>query len=776
MKSLIVNGFYTTNPLTVHLVVRNRNGKETLSFKPDKPYFYVEDEGDRISLYGTPLKRIEVGIPSDMVREREKYDRTYEADIPFIQRVLIDKKVHKWIDSEALEPCESDPEVKFKRVYLDIETDDTKPIESKDGEILSISLRSENISYLITTKPQNKINLNALLDRLFEDMDKINSAVKGITGKEYSPFDLKIISVQDEEELLRKFMEIMENEDFDIIEGYNIGDERGEYGFDIPYIINRMDRCGLKFYWNRLQFFDLYLAYKRYHENDMESYSLESVSSEELHIGKIEHKMGIKEMYEKDIISFISYAYRDTLLYEVLEEKLHIFEFFYGLAERSGSLEIVKWNKNGGTWSTGHFVETLTMYFIKENNLPYVLPTHQKTEKTRDVQGAEVFEPSTGIYENVMVFDFKSMYPSLIISFNLSPDTILTENDGKCIWIKNLGIGFGQDRIGIYPQILNSLSVERNSIKKQMKQYSVGSDAYNTLNNMQRIVKEFMNSYYGVLGSPYSTLYDQRIQEGITYLARELIHYADQNLKNVSRRYGDTDSLFVTPRENLSIEEALSLGRKIEEDINASFEPFFVRYNNKMPNRKVQMEFEKLYSRWLQLGKKKKYAGLLVYKGKMIEPTIHIMGMESRRSDRSRYSKELILNLTEKFLKETKNAAFEFYKVELTKWEKKKIPIDRIGIPISVRSHYENNYQPYRAVKNSEREGIKLDRTKGKFLMYYIDNNVYAFNYSETIPKKYVKRINWKEHRRRCFDLIIEDFLPLMTPHDTTLEDALREI
>ncbi len=775
MKSLIVNGTYSESPLKVHLFVRNRNGKETLTFEPERPYFYVEGDGDRISLYDIPLKRIEVNVPSEVPNERIKYDRTYEADIPFVQRLLIDKKVHKWIDSKTLESCESDPEVKFKRVYLDIETNDTKPIETREGEILSVLLRTENISYLITTKPQNKINLNALLDRLCEDMDNINSAVKDIIRKEYSPFDLKIISIWDEEELLRKFIEIMEDEDFDIIEGYNIGDEKGNYGFDIPYIIDRMERYGLRFFWRRLQFFDLYLAYRRYHENDMESYSLESVSSEELQIGKIGHKMGIKEMFDNDIISFISYAYRDTLLYEILEEKLHIFEFFYGLAERSGSLEIVKWNRNGRNWSTGHFVETLTMYFIKENKLPYVLPTHQKTEKTREVQGAEVFEPSTGIYDNVMVFDFKSMYPSLIISFNLSPDTIITENDGECIWIENLGIGFRQDRTGIYPQILNSLSEERNNIKKWMKDYPMGSDGYNTLNNMQRIVKEFMNSYYGVLGSPYSSLYDQRIQEAITYLARELIHYADRNLKDVIRRYGDTDSLFVTPKEDLTIEETVSLGKKIEKEINASFEPFFAQFRNHLGSRNVQMEFEKLYSKWLQVGKKKKYAGLLIYKGKVIEPTLHIMGMESRRSDRSRYSKELILILTEKFLKESKNASFELYKGELVKWDRKKIPIDRIGIPISVRSHYENNYQPYRAVKNSERDGIKLDQSKGKFLMYYIDNNVYAFNYSETIPKKYERRINWKEHQRRCFDLIIDDFLPLMTINDSVFEDALEE-
>ena len=68
MRSLIVNGFYTTNPLTVHLIVRNRNGKETLSFKPEKPYLYVEGDGDRISLYGIQLKRVEVDIPSDVIR------------------------------------------------------------------------------------------------------------------------------------------------------------------------------------------------------------------------------------------------------------------------------------------------------------------------------------------------------------------------------------------------------------------------------------------------------------------------------------------------------------------------------------------------------------------------------------------------------------------------------------------------------------------------------------------------------------------------------------
>jgi DNA polymerase elongation subunit (family B) len=773
MRSLIVNGFYTTNPLTVHLIVRNRNGKETLSFKPEKPYLYVEGDGDRISLYGIQLKRVEVDIPSDVIREREKYDRTYEADIPFVQRVLIDKKVHKWIDSETLEPCESDSEVKFKRVYLDIETDDTKSLEARDGEILSISMRAQNISYLVTTKQQNAIDLNALLNRLFEDTDNINAAVRRVVGKEYSPLDLKIISVPNEAALLEKFIEIMQSEDFDIVEGYNIGDSREEYGFDIPYIASRMRQYGLRFSWNRLQFFDLYLAYRRYHENDMESYSLEAVSTEELHIGKIEHHTGIMEMFQQDIVSFISYAYRDTLLYEILEEKLHIFEFFYGLAERSGSLDVVRWNKDSGSWSTGHFVETLVMYFIREHNLPYILPTHKPAEKTSDVRGAQVFDPSLGIFMNVLVLDFKSMYPRLIISFNLSPDAIITERDNVHIWIDELGIGFKQDQIGIYPQILTALMQERDNIKDEMQHYNPGNDRYNTLNNLQRIVKEFMNSFYGTLGSPYSSLYDQRIQEAITYLARNLIHHADNTLQHVQRRYGDTDSLFVSPDQEMTTDEAISFGKELEIQLNASFEPFFARYNNHMPNRKVQIEFEKLYSRWLQLGKKKRYAGLLVYKGKKIETTVHIMGMESRRSDRSRYSKALVPAIAEKLLKESQIVAYNFYVEETERWKTKEIPIAEIGIPIAVRSQYKNkNYQPYRAVQNSLRAGLKLDQNRGKFLMYYLNDDVYAFNYDEPIPKKYVVKIDWQQHKRRCFDLILDDFQPLLSNIDAVFDGA----
>ena len=333
MKAVVTNAYYTLNPLTVHLIGRWEDGRKMdYSFpSPIKPYFYYKDESGKI------IKK-EVEIPSDVKNLRDQYDETYEADIVFPERVLIDLGIRKGV--EIFDPHLKDinanyssadyRNIKLRKLYIDIETDERKKIdlEKPEGSILSIAMRDgwTNLTTIYTTIPKRKINTIKLIEMLMEENDAIRYSLTsrglGYLADYVGYMDLKVESVENEVEMLEKYREyIYSSQSPDIQSGYNIN------GFDLPYLNARADKMynihlGYRFHrgtygdwWashNRITNIDLYYAYMKLQENDMKSFSLESVSQNELGIGKIQHEMGYHEMYEKDPEKFLVYNYRDA--------------------------------------------------------------------------------------------------------------------------------------------------------------------------------------------------------------------------------------------------------------------------------------------------------------------------------------------------------------------------------------------------------------------------------------------------------------------------------
>ena len=808
MRAIITNSYYQKEPFLVHWIGRWENGEKMhYVFKPPfKPYFYHEDE------YKNMVKE-EVDLPSEVPAEREKYTQTWEADIVFPERVLIDMNIWKGVD--IIDSTKTNTEnncypsdykgITLRKTYIDIETDDRVPIdlELPKGAVLSIALRDSytNITLIYTTIPKEKINTIKLIEELRISNEEIRQSLiaRGLHNlvKYVGNLDIKVVSFKTEKEMLEAYRDYLYSDNYgDINIGYNIN------GFDIPYLQQRAIEPMFDSYVNgrrkkinlgykinkfgreysathsRIINFDMYQAYVRLQENDMETASLESVALKELGIGKVKHTEGYYEMYDKFPEKFLIYNYRDSLLVHLIDLKLGVFDFFLMLSNKAGTLNIGKWNST-------YLIDTLL--FRVTHGTPFKIPTH--TTKTKvEVPGGKVIPASNGIFKNVIVFDYKHLYPRIIRQFNMSYETILFddqigENDVFIAEIQGRKVGFSGSKEGIMPKTIFQLEKERYEIKNRMKSYPSNSDMYSILNNEQRSVKELDNSFYGMTGSVYARLFDPYIQASITYIGRLAIAYVKEIISDIATVealdykviYGDTDSVFIhcVNWETMSIEDIVKDAVRLNDVVNNTLVSFVKRFRKDPKEVIMEMEFEKLYRSWAQFGNMKQYAGYIIWKdGKVLtEPSLEVKGFDPRRSDRSLYTKNYLIPTLLKNVLEDREKALEFIGTEREKWLKHKIDINRIGIYFSLnKEEYANNYQQKRAVVNSKKLGIKLDRMKGKYRMYFLkgDMDVVAVNYDEPLPSSLKRKIDWDAHMRRCFTLRVDDI-------EKSIKDGYRE-
>lgn len=809
MKGIITSSYYTLNPFMVHWRGRQENGKRfKYDFQPPfKPYYYYQEQEK-----GKLIKR-EVKIPSDVARERDSsnYYKTYEADLVFTERVLIDTGIRKGV--EIFDPEIGSLEnnyrpidytgIEIRKSYIDIETDDTTRMNVDDpkGEVLSIAMRDsyKRLTILLTTIPQERINTQKLVHLLRDENEKIRHVLKerGLDRllQYVGNLDLKVVSQKSEKEMLTTYRDYLYSDNVaDMQLGYNIN------GFDLPYLQNRAKNkynlnLGYRFHrgqygdwWashNEITNLDLYFGYMRLQENDMNSFSLESVSQREMGIGKIKHRMGYREMYEKEPELFIVYNYRDSLLCHLLDMKLDIAGFYMMLSNKAGTLD-------AGKWSATYLVDSLI--FRRTHDLPFKVPTHASHKKI-EVEGGKVMKAKEGVYHNVAVLDFKHLYPNIMVQFNISQDTLLLddeigENDIYIGEFDGHRVGYRQDVIGVIPLSIVELVQERYAIKKKMKEYSPDTDEYRMYNNAQRAVKEVDNSFYGITGSTGARLFNPYNQASITFVARQNLTFvadyvvnliavmtAKRNTEQLFNRmaeaglevlYGDTDSIFIwSPEwEHMPLQKVVEEAGILSKLINDQFPEFVKKYNVKTDKIVLEMEFEKVYSAWEQWGGQKQYAGWVAWKdGKFLDnPDWDVKGFDPRRSDRSLYGSEYFMP---KFLKlplEDEQKAVEFYDQESEKWENHSIDPEIIGIFFSLnkdeyldRDGKERSYMPKRAYNHAMERGIELDRMKGKFRMYFLTlsnpHDVIAINFDDTVPKWIREKIDWEYHRNRCLDV-----------------------
>ncbi|MGC8609110.1 MAG: DNA polymerase domain-containing protein, partial [Thermoplasmata archaeon] len=244
------------------------------------------------------------------------------------------------------------------------------------------------------------------------------------------------------------------------------------------------------------------------------------------------------------------------------------------------------------------------------------VPMNMHETKEGEIEGGYVHSMGAGLFSNVIVLDFKSMYPSMIIKYNVCFTTL--DPEGEIVSPTGIRFDSPEKKVGLIPQILSDLMNERDSVKARMKK-ATNQDEKNFLDGIQGAIKVLMNTFYGVLASSFYRFTDQRIGSAITAFARNTIKHIinvieDQGLKVI---YGDTDSVFIES-EKKTAEEAIQTGKELSERLSR--------------NEKLTLDFQMVFDPLFSHGAKKRYAGRCVYppesKGEII-----VRGYEVRRTD-----------------------------------------------------------------------------------------------------------------------------------------------
>lgn len=565
----------------------------------------------------------------DKIREHPAVIDIYEYDIPFAKRYLIDK---------GLVPMEGDEELKM--LAFAIATLYHEGEEFAEGPILMISYADEEGARVITWKN---------VDLPYVDV------------------------VSTEREMIKRFLRVVKEKDPDVLITYN-GDN-----FDFAYLKKRCEKLGINFALGRdgsepkIQrmgdrfavevkgriHFDLYPVIRR--TINLPTYTLEAVY--EAVFGQPKEKVYAEEITTawetgENLERVARYSMEDAkVTYELGKEFLPM------EAQLSRLIGQSLWDVSRS--STGNLVEWFLLRKAYERNeLAPNKPDEKELARRRQTfEGGYIKEPERGLWENIVYLDFRSIAPSIIITHNVSPDTLNREGCKEYDVAPQVGHRFCKDFPGFIPSLLGDLLEERQKIKKKMKA-TIDPIERKLLDYRQRLIKILANSYYGYYGYARARWYCKECAESVTAWGRE---YITMTIKEIEEKYGfkviysDTDGFFAT----IPGADAETVKKKAME---------FLKYiNAKLPGA-LELEYEGFYKRGF-FHTKKKYA-VIDEEGK-----ITTRGLEIVRRDWSEIAKETQARVLEALLKDGDvEKAVRIVKEVTEKLSKYEVPPEKLVI------------------------------------------------------------------------------------------------
>jgi DNA polymerase-2 len=621
-----------------------------------RPYFFVR-AADRDSLHrvapgvrasesplqtfaGEPVLRIEVDLPGDVpplrARLAEAGVESFEADVRFAYRYLIDHGIRgafmvdgpferrpgvgRVYRNPRLEPAAFEPRLRV--LSFDIET-------SLDGRFLySIATAGHGGDHVWVVRPGE------------------SGALPGL------PPGVAAHLVPSERACVAAFLAHLRAVDPDVLTGWNVGD------FDVPVLQRVARRAQLRLALGRTdedaevrrdlgftrdprvilsgrQVLDG-LALLRSAFVKLDDYRLDTAARVILGKAKLfaaEHRGGeIETAWREDPARLAAYNLHDARLVVEILERTGLVE----LTVRRSLLTGMQVDRVGA-----QIAAVDSLYLAELRARGRVAPSvHVEDAQGTVISGGLVLDSVPGLYRNILVFDFKSLYPSLIRTFNIDPLTHVVparQTPGLPLVRTPSGAAFRADVPGILPDLVARLWEERAQARRQGD--PVGAQA----------TKILMNSLFGVLGASACRLFSPAVANAITIAGQHVIRLAAAAVAEAGHRviYGDTDSLFVDagaadPASAARRAEGLreTIGAHVAEGLRREFG---VR-------SWLELEFEKVYARfWMPevrggaTGSKKRYAGLVAGAG---QETLELVGLEAVRRDWSavarRFQRELL--------------------------------------------------------------------------------------------------------------------------------------
>lgn len=776
----------------VHIFGREPSGRAVhLQVTGFRPYFYAPadevdgrplppqvtgvDEAVFTSIKGERLRRLYTVRPTDVRDIRDRYHH-HEADIPFATRYMIDAGLTggaevpaETVDHTEVSPVEVDAPARL--CFIDIECEDLRGFPDPARERIICITCWDSFDDEYTTL----LLASAGTSPGFSDEW---TAKNGCLWKGKSRH--MVCTYETEEALMRAFAAYIREKDPDILSGWNFTD------FDLPYISRRMEVLGLNpSDLSRLPgmtertpvrgraVFDLLTAYKKLQPSQKESYRLDAVAEDEIGERKVRYAGTISDLWLEDPERLVEYNTTDVELCVRINAKNSIVDF-YRMISRYVGVPLDR------TLNSSNVID---IYILRKARGRFVLPSKGNVAAD-EFEGATVFEPSLGVRENVVVLDLKSLYPMAMMTLNASPET--KDPTGE-LRAPN-GIRFRKSPDGLTRSILAELMEERDALKKRRNEYAFGSPEYTLLDLQQGVMKVIMNTYYGVSGYARFRLYDREIGAAVTSVGRAIITHTRDVIAGMGYHvlYGDTDSCMVAlPKADL--EETIRIAREIEGRLNESYAEF-ARTALNADRHFFSIKFEKVYERFFQAGKKKRYAGHLVWKEGLPVDKIDIVGFEMKRSDSPQLTREVQEHVIELILKGAGLAEMKAYLGEVIRtYRRGGYPLDEVGIPGGIGkaleeygvqdAHirgaiYSNTNLGTDFKRGSKPKRIYIRSVKAK----YPQTDVLAFEYADQVPPEFV--VDWETMLEKTIKQPIERIIEALgwtwtdvDPSRTTLFD-----
>ncbi|MFP3949518.1 MAG: DNA-directed DNA polymerase [Candidatus Micrarchaeia archaeon] len=539
---------------------------------------------------------------------------------------------------------------------------------------------------------------------------------KDVPGKEF------VHTLDGEKEMIEGFCSLLEEKDVDVLMAYN------STNFDLPYLLERAKRNKIelplsrdgssyrktkKGLLNPLKIrgrvhIDLYPSVRFFGFTGMiqsGDYTLKNVYSAITgKKKKMVERSDIWKMWDNGELGELSeYSLADAVCTHEIGKHL--------LPIQMELSEITRLPLFDVAYSTsGQLVESLLMSEAVEKNIvipPKPSGSAVNARAKNPIKGAYVKLPEPGIYDDIVVFDFRGLYPSIICSYNIDPDRLDREGDS---FESPTGAKFLKEPVGLIPGVLERLMGRRAKIKKRLKEMEKGSAAYNQAYARSYALKILANSFYGYLGYARSRWYNRNCAESVTSWGRQHIKELEKKAEKAGFRvlYMDTDSVF------------LLLGDRTKEEALE----FLEEINSELPE-KMELELEDFYSRGVFVSKKhqkeatgakKKYAMLSE------DGSIKIKGFELVRRDWSAVARETQRKVLEAILKEgRKQKAVEIVKEVIEELKKGKMPMEKVSIYTQLKKdpkNYDIKSPELSAAQKAMERGRKIGR--GSIISYVI--------------------------------------------------------
>ena len=705
------------------LAIGYKNGKKqklSVSYRPNHYIPSKKKSSPYKALDGRPLEVVNLNSMAGAKKFKEKYQKIDNFEVHGY-----DRYVYTYISDKFPGKIEFDPQ-QIKIATLDIEC------ESENG----------------FPEPSQAIEkVNAISIKPFGQP----TVVFGL-GEWETESDVVYVNCENEQELLMNFMKYWRQEWFDIITGWNVD------AFDMTYLCNRFDRLFgedthkklspwgmsstrefLQNGYQKTQIFDLsgvnvvdYMElYKRSTFHNQESYKLDYIAHYELGKQKLDYSEygSLHTLYKNNYAKYLEYNVRDVVLVEELEDKLGFLDLTQAMAYDAKCNYI-------DTFGMVKYWETIIYNFLKDQGVQ-TPPQKRHENKTSQIAGAYVKEPIVGGHNWVMSFDLNSLYPHLIMQWNISPEKMIKGNKqdvtvDTMLEMKNdlsickkmnttvapNGVMFSRDKQGFFPEIMEIMYDERKAWKKKMIEYQIEKEkttdakrirqldtlikrAYNN----QQVRKIALNSAYGSMANQWFAFFDPNLAEAITYSGQLVIkwsekivnRYLNKILKTENEDYViamDTDSIYLTmdkfvntvmPDEtdkNKIIDFLSKAESKIEDVLDEGFKEL-ADYVNAF-QQKMEMGREVIADKGIWTAKKRYILNVHDNEGvRLEEPYLKLMGIETAKSSTPLWVRRRLTEAIKLVMTGTEQELWDF--VETSRKEFRELPPEDVAFPRGCR-------------------------------------------------------------------------------------------